>query len=52
MPKTDKEITSEIVCAFLHAWGGEGKKTPNSGELLVLVQDVFKTVCSLKDTSG
>lgn len=47
MPKTDKELTAEIVIAFLSAWGGVNLTPPSQSELPNLIESVYKTVKEL-----
>lgn len=49
MAKTDKEITSEIVCEFLRAWGTQNNCVPIKMDVLPeLIKITYKTVHSLK----
>lgn len=49
MPKTDKEITSEIVCEYIRAWGTQNNCVPvKHAELSGLIKDVYKAVHSLE----
>ena len=52
MSKTDKEITSEIVCEYIRAWGTQNNCVPvKQNDLPSLIQKVYDTVHSL-DESG
>lgn len=49
MAKTDKEITSEIVCEYIHAWGTQNNCVPvKHSELPGLIKDVYDAVHSLE----
>lgn len=51
MSKTDKEITSEIVCEFIRAYGIQNNCTPvKQIELPNLIQKVYDTVHSLDES--
>lgn len=53
MAKTDKEITSEIVCEFIRAWGTQSNCVPIKMEVLPeLIKTTYKAVHSLEDSSG
>lgn len=48
MAKTDKEITSEIVCEFLKAWGTQSNCVPIKMDVLPeLIQTTYDTIHSL-----
>lgn len=50
MSKTDKEITSEIVCEFIRAWGTQNNCVPVKQDALPsLIQKVYNTVHSLDE---
>lgn len=51
MAKTDKEITSEIVCEYLRAWSGQGKEPTKWKDLSPLIEMVYKTVSNLENQS-
>ena len=49
MAKTDKEITSEIVCEFIRAWGTQNNCVPIKMDVLPeLINITYKTVHSLE----
>lgn len=49
MAKTDKELTSEIVCEFLRAWGTQNNCVPvKQNELPSLIENVYNTIHSLE----
>lgn len=49
MAKTDKELTSEIVCEFLRAWGTQSNCVPvKQNELPNIIQTVYNTIHSLE----
>lgn len=49
MAKTDKEITSEIVCEFLRAWGTQSNCVPIKMDVLPeLIKTTYNTVHSLE----
>lgn len=49
MAKTDKELTSEIVCEFLRAWGTQNNCVPvKQNELSNLIKTVYNTIHSLE----
>lgn len=49
MAKTDKEITSEIVCEFIRAWGTQNNCVPIKMDVLPeLIKTTYKTVHSLE----
>lgn len=49
MAKTDKELTSEIVCEFLRAWGTQSNCVPiKQNELSNLIKTVYNTIHSLE----
>jgi hypothetical protein len=47
MSKTDKELATEIVTAWLDAWSGQGKVPAKINELPDLIQTVFDAVHKL-----
>lgn len=48
MAKTDKELTAEIVCSFVNAWGVSSNCTPPRADgLCQLIEDVYDTVSKL-----
>ena len=52
MSKTDKEMTWEIVCECMRAWGTQNNCVPvKQNDLPSLIQKVYDTVHSL-DESG
>ena len=52
MAKTDKELTAEIVCSYINAWGTQNNCVPvKHSELPGLIKDVYNTVHSL-ETDG
>lgn len=51
MSKTDKELTTEIVCEFIHAWGAQNNCVPvKQDSLPSLIQTVYEAVHSLEDS--
>lgn len=49
MAKTDKEITSEIVCEYIHAWGTQNNCVPvKQADLPDLIKNVYDVIHSLK----
>ena len=49
MAKTDKELTSEIVCEFLRAWGTQNNCVPvKQNELPNIIKNVYSTIHSLE----
>jgi predicted transcriptional regulator len=54
MAKTDKELTTEIVCSYIHAWGTQEKCIPvKHNELPSLIEDVYNAIVNLdKDHSS
>jgi len=53
MPKSDKELTVEIVCAIYKGWG----QSPNSKPLEpmaapAIIKEIHKTLSELKDKTG
>lgn len=49
MAKTDKELTSEIVCEFIRAWGTQSNCVPvKQNELLNIIKNVYNTIHSLR----
>jgi len=52
MAKTDKELTAEIVCAHLNAWGTQHNCTPvKNAELPNLIKTVYDAIHSLEASS-
>lgn len=52
MAKSDKELTTEIVCSYIHAWGTQNNCVPvKHSELPGLIKDVYNTVHSLEESS-
>lgn len=48
MGKSDKELTVEIVCAYIHAWGTQSNCVPpKRAELPGLIEEVYNTVSTL-----
>ena len=48
MPKTDKELTSEIVCTFIQVWSQRpSNASVNTNDLLDLIKNVYKVVSEL-----
>jgi predicted transcriptional regulator len=48
MSKTDKELTTEIVCSYINAWGSQTNCIPvKQDQLSNLIEDVYKTVANL-----
>lgn len=48
MPKTDKELTAEIVCEFIKAWGvSENAKPIQSNQLPDVIELIYETVSKL-----
>ena len=48
MSKTDKELTVEVVCSYMHAWGTQHNCIPvKHAELPGLIKDVYKTISDL-----
>lgn len=51
MPKTNKELTTEIVCSFINAWGINDRGIPpQQEELPEFIQSIYDTICRLDDT--
>lgn len=49
MAKTDKELTSEIVCEYIRAWGTQNNCVPvKQGELLNIIRTVYNAIHSLE----
>lgn len=48
MAKSDKELTAEIVVAFLDSWNGEGKTPPDNDQLPIIIQIVYDAVHKLE----
>lgn len=52
MAKTDKELATEIICSYIHAWGTQNNCVPvKHSELPSLIKDVYDTVHSLDKES-
>lgn len=52
MAKTDKELTTEIICSFINAWGTQQNCVPvKSSELPGLIKSVYNAVHSLEEPS-
>lgn len=50
MPKTDKELTVEIVCAHINAWGTQDGCTPlTDDDLPSLIENIYNTIHSLDE---
>lgn len=50
MPKTDKELTVEIVCAHINAWGTQDECTPlTDDDLPPLIENIYNTIHSLDE---
>lgn len=48
MSKTDKELTVEIVCAHINAWGTQHNCTPlKNSDLPGLISSVYEAIHSL-----
>lgn len=48
MPKTDKELTAEIVIAYVQSWNGaRGTNALQPSNLVNLIQGVYETLRSL-----
>lgn len=48
MSKSDKELTAEIVCSFLDAWGTQSNCVPvKQDQLPSLIKDVYNTISKL-----
>lgn len=47
MSKTDKELTAEIVVAYLGAWSGPNKLPAKQDQLPGLIELVYNTVKNL-----
>lgn len=48
MAKTDKELTAEIVCSYIHAWGTQANCTPvKQNNLPSVIKDVYNTIVNL-----
>lgn len=53
MAKTDKEITSEIVCEFIRAWGTQDNCVPIKMDVLLeLIKKTYNTVHSLEKSDS
>lgn len=49
MAKTDKELTSEIVCEFIRAWGTQNNCVPVKAEVLPnVIKIVYNAIHSLE----
>ncbi|HHV13220.1 MAG TPA: MucR family transcriptional regulator [Clostridiales bacterium] len=49
MPKSDKELTAEIICSYIHAWGSQSNCVPvKSSELPNLIKTVYSTIVELE----
>ena len=49
MAKTDKELTSEIVCEFIRAWGTQNNCVPVKSEVLPnVIKIVYNAIHSLE----
>lgn len=49
MAKTDKELTTEIVCEFLRAWGTQSNCVPVKADVLPsIIKTVYNTIHSLE----
>lgn len=49
MAKTDKELTAEVMCAYLHAWGNAGKGSPNLVDVPAGIKAIHNAFSELKD---
>ena len=50
MSKTDKELTVEIVCSHLAAWGRQNGCVPvKNNELPGLIKSVYNTIVNLEE---
>ena len=50
MSKTDKEITCDIVCEYIKAWGTQSNCVPvKVNDLDGLINNVYKTIHSLEE---
>lgn len=48
MAKSDKELTTEIVCEFIRAWGVAQNAQPiQSNQLPNIIESVYNTVSKL-----
>ena len=50
MPKTDKELAVDIVCAYISARFAGGKNTLTGLELQSLIKDAYAAVHSLPES--
>ena len=51
MAKTDKELTAEIICAHINAWGTQHNCTPiKNAELPGLIKSVYEAIHSLDES--
>lgn len=49
MAKTDKELTSEIICEFLRAWGTQSNCVPVKADVLPsVIKTVYSAIHSLE----
>ena len=47
---TDKELTADIVCAYVDAWMSSGTRAPIQGkDLCAIIDAVHKTLSELED---
>lgn len=52
MAKTDKELTVEIVCSHINAWGTQENCSPITNEdLPEIIKSVYNVIHSLGDES-
>lgn len=52
MSKTDKELTTEIVCSYINAWGTQNNCIPvKQGELPSLIKSIYNTIHFLDKSS-
>lgn len=48
MPKTDKELTVELVCSFMNAWGISQNCTPlNTDQMILFTKSVYEAISTL-----
>lgn len=48
MAKTDKELTTEIVCAFIESWNAKnGTQALNIGDVVDIIESVHQTIHAL-----
>lgn len=51
MGKSDKELATEIICSYLHAWGTQSNCVPvKHAELPSLIEDVYNAVHALDES--